>query len=231
MSALTKENYAYNRLYGTQVRNRSAAGEVRRPGNTRIRDVYSAGMERRGTRAHYEQAKNVPERSHAKPQREYYHDGARKLAYAGNVNAAAVKIPMVDVHVAAQQKKNAAKNIAVIIFVFAILSIIITRYAIISSNNLANYKMSQNINTIKTDIQDLSLSVALKDDIENIKNVAQNELGMGFPDGDQTRYVQFKEKSSANTAKTAKTQTAGTKSDSWVDVVTGWFNTIKNLFE
>jgi len=229
MSALTKENYEYDRLYGAQARNRSAAGEVRRRSNTRIRDVYGTRQERPGTRAHYEQVKNVPERSYARQQQKStYHDGGRKLAYAGNVDAAALKAPMVDMHVASAQKKRAAKNIVAVIFAFAILSVIISRYAIISSNNLANYQLNKNIDTIKTDIQDLSLSVSLKDDLENIKNVAQNDLGMGFPDGNQTRYIEFKEKSSASPA---KTQTSEVKSDTWVNVVTGWFNTIKNLFE
>ena len=187
------------------------------------------GTQRPGTQAHLRQAKNVPERARARQNaNEYYHQGGRKLAYAGNVSAAvAANAPMVDAHMAIAQKKNAVKNIALIMFVFAILSIVITRYAIISSNNLANYQLSQNIDTIKTDIQDLNLSVAVQDDLGKIKDVAQNDFGMGFPDSAQTRYIEFEDKAS-----TSNTQTQTVKTEqTWLDVVSEWLGTIKNLFE
>lgn len=196
MSALPKEEYNYTSL----ARVRTANNTRRRAQVTKIYDYDE----------YYEQE----------------HQNQRRTRHVERERAQKVEIPEVDAKAAAVQRKEAVKNIALIMFIFAVLSVVVARYAIISVNDLENYEIKENINVLNNEIDSLELKVTMQSDITEITTVAETQLNMGFPTDNQVYYL------SVNPA--AATEPTINEESSWFNNASEWIlgvkSKIKELF-
>lgn len=87
--------------------------------------------------------------------------------------------------------KRLFRNLAFFAVLFLVFSAIITRYSIISSKNLENQKLEANIDSKKTKIELLTVSLNEARDLVVLQKRAE-ELGLGFADEAQVRYITVK---------------------------------------
>lgn len=80
------------------------------------------------------------------------------------------------------------KNIAFFAIMFAICSFVLTRYAMISSKNLENQKIAENIDNMETQVELLDVSINEARDLAMLQKRAE-ELGLGFAETEQVRYI------------------------------------------
>ncbi len=80
------------------------------------------------------------------------------------------------------------KNIAFFAAVFAICSFVVMRYAQISSKNLENQTIAANIDNMETQAELLDVAINEAKDL-TVLQVRAEELGLGFANTDQVRYI------------------------------------------
>lgn len=68
---------------------------------------------------------------------------------------------------------------------FCALALLVSRYAVVCTIGAQNNALEQQIVTIEGKIDNLTVQLELKDDLEYVHNVAQSELGMKYPDQSQ----------------------------------------------
>ena len=107
----------------------------------------------------------------------------------------------------AKQRQRAAmlqkaKVVGFVCAVFAIISLVVARYAVISSIALNNNSLKSQVETQQAELDELQLQTSMASDLQRIKKEATERLGMGFPKEYQVVNVQIDDKSSA-TASTA----------------------------
>ena len=83
------------------------------------------------------------------------------------------------------RRKSLAMTMVVLFTAFAALALLVSRYAAVCSIGAQNNELEQQIVTIEAQIDNLSVELELKDDLEYVHNVAQTELGMKYPDQNQ----------------------------------------------
>jgi cell division protein FtsL len=111
------------------------------------------------------------------------HSGAApKSSVIVNVNKAAAK-----------QAKRVHTGVVSTIFVifvgFCALSVLISRYAAISTIGSENSKIKSDINAVEVKIEELKVDMELQDNLENVRDTALNVLKMTYPDQSQKVYI------------------------------------------
>ena len=91
------------------------------------------------------------------------------------------------------QRKNAIYNCLTALVVFVLLASVISGYAAISSNKLANIKLQKNIDELAAQSEQVELSINTKCTVQQISDAAEQRFGMDFPSHTQICYVQFSE--------------------------------------
>lgn len=107
----------------------------------------------------------------------------------------------------AKQRQRAAmlqkaKVIGFVCGIFAIISLVVARYAVISSIALNNNSLKSQVESQQTELDELQLQASMASDLQRIKQEATERLGMGFPKEYQVVNIQLNDSSSA-TASTA----------------------------
>ena len=65
--------------------------------------------------------------------------------------------------------------------VFAMLSVVVIRYAQISNLQLSNNKLEQTVSDQQSEVEDLNFKVKQATDLQNIATQAKERLNMGYP--------------------------------------------------
>lgn len=65
--------------------------------------------------------------------------------------------------------------------VFAMLSVVVVRYAQISNLQMSNNKLEQTVSDQQAEVEDLSFKVKQATDLQNIATQAKERLNMGYP--------------------------------------------------
>ena len=95
------------------------------------------------------------------------------------------------------QRRNAVYNCLTALVVFVLLASVVSGYAAISSNKLANIELQENIDVLAAQSEQVELSINTKCTVQQISDAAEQRFGMDFPSHTQICYVQFSEPSMA----------------------------------
>ncbi len=85
----------------------------------------------------------------------------------------------------AATRRGLASTLFVIFLAFCALSLLISRYAALCSIGVQNNEIKQDIAMIEGEIDKLELDMELRDSVEYIQDIAQNDLKMAYPTRDQ----------------------------------------------
>ena len=88
---------------------------------------------------------------------------------------------------------NIRRVISLFIISFAVLAVVVSRYAAISQKNLANSKLQASINTLETEIEIMDVELESKADVRVIQSRAEDQLNMNFANVNQIRYLNVAE--------------------------------------
>ena len=88
-----------------------------------------------------------------------------------------------------QARKKTVVNCLYILTCFALLVLLISRYAVVSSVHLENLALEQEIENLELQVGQLQLELDTEGNIQEVQTIAEKELGMHFPDNSQIRYV------------------------------------------
>lgn len=113
----------------------------------------------------------------------------KRIREVPRTNKKAVVMPTQTASEAKAERKEALKTICVVFAVFVMLAMVIGRYSIINANYLENYKLQANIDSMQEQINTLQLNIAVEDNLDEITRTAQEQLNMGFPNGNQVQYI------------------------------------------
>jgi len=98
------------------------------------------------------------------------------------------------VHPAMVAKRlKALANCLAALACFVMLLAVVAGYAAISEINLENIALQSNIDELETQVEKLSLEIAVKSEITSLAEVAETEMEMRFPTASQIRYVSLTE--------------------------------------
>ncbi len=84
-----------------------------------------------------------------------------------------------------RSRRNLISTLFVVFAAFCALCLLVSRYALVCSINLANNGIKDKIETLEAQIDRLSLDMELKSNVEEIRKKAQDELHMAYPRQDQ----------------------------------------------
>ncbi|HOB20130.1 MAG TPA: cell division protein FtsL [Candidatus Atribacteria bacterium] len=88
---------------------------------------------------------------------------------------------------------NKAVSVLLVMICFAAACLVVYRYALISENHRTILRLESELSKV-LDYQDrLRVELAYNEDINNIGDLAMDDLGMHYPDKDQIRYVNIPE--------------------------------------
>lgn len=85
----------------------------------------------------------------------------------------------------AQSRRSLASTLFVVFVAFCALSLLISRYAAICTIGGQNNDIKENIETLEAQIDQLSLDMELRVNVEDVQSKAQDELNMNYPRQDQ----------------------------------------------
>ncbi len=74
---------------------------------------------------------------------------------------------------------------------FILLIGVVSSYAKISSLNLENIAIEENIDELEAEVEQKELELSIKCNVQTITSVASEELEMGFPSASQVEKIQF----------------------------------------
>ncbi|MGI5848707.1 MAG: hypothetical protein ACOX8Q_01330 [Christensenellales bacterium] len=86
---------------------------------------------------------------------------------------------------ARQTKSGVASTLFVIFVAFCAMALLVSRYAAICSIGAKNNALQKDIESVKTQIEELQIDMELRNNFECVQNVAKNKLGMIYPAEDQ----------------------------------------------
>ncbi len=90
---------------------------------------------------------------------------------------------------AKQKRSGLASTLFVLFLAFCAMALLISRYAAVCSIGSDNNQLENKIKTVQTKIEELSLDMELRDNLENISNYAKQDLGMMYPEQEQKIYI------------------------------------------
>jgi len=90
-----------------------------------------------------------------------------------------------------KKPRNRAMPILGILIGFAVCAIILQRYAVISMNHSEILQIKKDLAAEQKKTESLMLELSMTDNLENIKEVAEKKLHMGYPQPNQIKYVEI----------------------------------------
>lgn len=143
-------------------------------------------MQSAQAKTHYKTKQDEPSRNPAK--RVVKMDG--NVAYVSSGFAKKkIQQPAKSARTMARSRKKAKSGLASTLFVlfiaFCALAMLISRYAIVCSIGSQNNELERKIETIEADIDNMSVNLELKDNLEYVHRSAQSDLGMKYADQSQ----------------------------------------------
>ncbi|MEF9863531.1 MAG: hypothetical protein RR777_01165 [Christensenellaceae bacterium] len=91
------------------------------------------------------------------------------------------------------KRKGVVSTIILIALVFAILSGVLIRFAQISDISYQNAQIQTRISALEQDLEKVQMDIALKEDLNSIKEKARTALGMTYPKDNQIFYLPAEE--------------------------------------
>lgn len=90
-------------------------------------------------------------------------------------------------------RRKALVNCIVIAVITALLLVVVSFYAQIAALNVQNIRQAEKNEALQVRYDQKSIEMAARTDMSAIQKRAEKELGMGFPDNSQIRYIEITE--------------------------------------
>lgn len=114
--------------------------------------------------------------------------------------------------------KEKIKMILTTVVLFCMCFVVMYRYAIITEMNYNVYKQNQKYNDIKNENSNLKVQIEKELNLNNIKEIAEKELGMQKPDRYQKSYVKVPKYDYTRVAEDYKNGEKSTKDNIFIAV-------------
>ena len=92
-----------------------------------------------------------------------------------------------------EKRKRVLADCLMVFALFLLFAFGISRQAEISSINLKNVTIKEQITKLDSAIEQKSVEIAAQTNLQEVQAKAENELGMQFPNNDQVRYIQIED--------------------------------------
>jgi len=86
---------------------------------------------------------------------------------------------------AAQPRTGFVSTLVVLFIAFGALAVLVSRYAVACSIGAQNNSLKMDIEAAQAKMDELSLNIELRDDLQYVQDTAENELGMTYPTPEQ----------------------------------------------
>ena len=93
------------------------------------------------------------------------------------------------VNTAARPRAGVASTLIVLFIAFCALAVLVSRYAMVCSIGSQNNSLKKDIRNAEVMMEELKLKMELRDDLQYVRDTAQNELGMTYPVPEQKIHV------------------------------------------
>lgn len=107
---------------------------------------------------------------------------------------------------AARELKRKAAVLAFVFTIFTMLGFVVAGYAATAAAALEVSQMKKELNQINKTIDDLDIQLTMKTDVQKIKQIASEELNMGYPNEYQVATVRIDEKQNKNEVVSSETE-------------------------
>ena len=92
-----------------------------------------------------------------------------------------------------EKRKRVLADCLMVFALFLLFAFGISRQAEISSINLKNVTIKEQITKLDSAIEQKSVEIAAQTNLQEVQAKAENELGMQFPNNDQVRYIRIED--------------------------------------